>query len=91
MLQKAYWFASENDDDIGEVQILNVNYVPSDPKQSFPKDAFLDKVAPEPESYTTIGNKPGHFYDTQKHTDRCLAVSHMLFTHHVCSQEKKCP
>ncbi|NCC23773.1 MAG: hypothetical protein EOM25_01040 [Deltaproteobacteria bacterium] len=51
-VQKTYWFVKEIEDGNVEVQPLNVNYVPSGPKQLVPKDDFLDKFAPEPEFYT---------------------------------------
>lgn len=51
-IQKSYFFASELDDGAIEVQPLNLNYVPSGPKQIFSKDEFLDKFSPEPEFYT---------------------------------------
>lgn len=51
-IQKSYWFARELADQTIEVQPLNVNYIPSGPKNTIPKDEFLDKFAPEPEFYT---------------------------------------
>ncbi|WP_052812692.1 tetratricopeptide repeat protein [Desulfonatronum thioautotrophicum] len=51
-IQKSYWFANELDDQTIEIQPLNVNYVPSGPKNIIPKDEFLDKFSPEPEFYT---------------------------------------
>ena len=51
-IQKSYWFAVEQDDGSVEVQPLNVNYVPSGPKNAIPRDEFLDKFSPEPEFYT---------------------------------------
>lgn len=51
-IQKSYWFATELDDGTIEVQPLNVNYVPSGPKNILTKDDFLDKFSPEPEFYT---------------------------------------
>ncbi len=51
-LQKTYWYAIEQDTDEVEIQPLNINYVPSGPKQMVPKDEFLTKFSPEPEFYT---------------------------------------
>ncbi|WP_462324860.1 tetratricopeptide repeat protein [Desulfoplanes sp.] len=51
-LQKTYWFAVEVEQDEIEIQPLNINYVPSGPKQRVPKDEFLNKFSPEPEFYT---------------------------------------
>ncbi|SDB25667.1 Tetratricopeptide repeat-containing protein [Desulfonatronum thiosulfatophilum] len=51
-IQKSYWFANELEDGAIEVQPLNVNYVPSGPKNTLGKDEFLDKFSPEPEFYT---------------------------------------
>ena len=51
-IQKSYWFAKELEDGTIEVQPLNVNYVPSGPKNTVEKDEFLNKFSPEPEFYT---------------------------------------
>jgi tetratricopeptide (TPR) repeat protein len=51
-IQKNYWFIKELDDGTIEVQPLNVNYVPSGPKQIIPMDDLLEKFSPEPEFYT---------------------------------------
>ena len=51
-IQKSYFFVNELDDGTIEVQPLNLNYVPSGPKQIISKDEFLDKFSPEPEFYT---------------------------------------
>ncbi len=51
-IQKTYWFVKELDDDLVEIQPLNVNYVPSGPKNKIPKDELLEKFSPEPEFYT---------------------------------------
>lgn len=51
-IQKSYWFAQELENGNMEVQPLNVNYVPSGPKNMLPMDEFLEKFSPEPEFYT---------------------------------------
>ena len=50
-IQKMYWFAQELDTGDIELQPLNVNNVPSGPKQSLPLDDFLARYTPEPEFY----------------------------------------
>jgi len=71
VLQKTYWFATETDKDAIEVQPLNINYVPSGPKQSIPKDEFLDKFAPEPEFYTaTVYPKIRELHKTVARAER---------------------
>lgn len=51
-IQKSYWFVQELENGSIEVQPLNVNYVPSGPKNVLPMDDFLEKFSPEPEFYT---------------------------------------
>ncbi len=48
-IQKMYWYAVELDDGTLEVQALNVNQVPSGPKNIVTKDDLLENYAPEPE------------------------------------------
>ncbi|MGX9366196.1 tetratricopeptide repeat protein [Desulfoplanes sp. PS50] len=70
-LQKTYWFAQEIDSDEIEIQPLNINYVPSGPKQTFPKDEFLNKFSPEPEFYTaTVYPKIRELSKTVARADR---------------------
>jgi tetratricopeptide (TPR) repeat protein len=70
-LQKTYWFAQEMDDGTIEIQPLNINYVPSGPKQIFPKDEFLSKFSPEPEFYTaTVYPKIRELSKTVARADR---------------------
>ena len=51
-IQKSYFFVMELDDGTIEVQPLNLNYVPSGPKQVILIDEFLEKFSPEPEFYS---------------------------------------
>ncbi len=71
-LQKTYWYAVELDDDVTiEIQPLNINYVPSGPKQTVPKDEFLNKFSPEPEFYTaTVYPKIRELSQTVARADR---------------------
>jgi len=51
--QTMYWFAEEDENSVVWIQPLNVNYVPSGPKQEISKDEFLEQYEPEPEFYTS--------------------------------------
>ncbi len=50
-IQKAYWFAEEDEEGNVTVQPLNSNYVPSGPKRKLVKDEFLSNFSPEMEFY----------------------------------------
>ncbi|HDQ40871.1 MAG TPA: tetratricopeptide repeat protein [Desulfonatronum sp.] len=70
-IQKSYWFGKELDDGTIEIQPLNVNYVPSGPKQIIPMDELLDKFSPEPEFYTfTVMPKMRELEKTIARADR---------------------
>ncbi len=70
-IQKTYWFVKELDDDQVEIQPLNVNYIPSGPKNIIPKEEILDKFSPEPEFYTyTVFPKMREVSKTVARADR---------------------
>ncbi|XPV75363.1 MAG: tetratricopeptide repeat protein [Desulfovibrio sp.] len=50
-IQKMYWFAQELEDGDIEMQPLNVNNIPSGPKQKVVLEDFLARFTPEPEFY----------------------------------------
>ena len=50
-IQKAFWYADEEDDGSVTVQPLNANYVPSGPKRKVSLDDFLSLFSPEMEFY----------------------------------------
>lgn len=70
-IQKSYWYVKELDDHSIEIQPLNVNYVPSGPKQIITMDELLDKFSPEPEFYTvTVMPKMRELEKTIARADR---------------------
>ncbi len=50
-IQKAFWYAEENEDGSITMQPLNLNYVPSGPKHNITLDNFLSTFSPEMEFY----------------------------------------
>jgi tetratricopeptide (TPR) repeat protein len=50
-VSKTYWFCQEREDGIVEVQPLNVNNIPSGPKNEIPREDLIAKFNPEPEYY----------------------------------------
>lgn len=50
-IQKTFWMVEEQEDGNIQIQPLNVNYVPSGPKRTIPKDDLLKQFSPEPEFY----------------------------------------
>lgn len=70
-IQKSYWYIKQLDDGTIETQPLNVNYVPSGPKQSITMDELLEKFSPEPEFYTiTVMPKMRELEKTIARADR---------------------
>lgn len=53
IIQKAYWYAVEQENGDLELQPLNLNYVPSGPKKRVPRNEFLEEFSPEPEFYVS--------------------------------------
>lgn len=70
-IQKTFWMVEEQDDGSIQIQPLNVNYVPSGPFKTIPKDDLLQKFAPEPEFYVqTVFPKMQELEDTITRGDR---------------------
>ncbi|MGE4298114.1 MAG: tetratricopeptide repeat protein [Desulfovibrionaceae bacterium] len=70
-IQKMYWSVQEIDSGEIEIQPLNVNYVPSGPKKTIPKDDLLLKFSPEPEFYmSTVFPKMNELNQTIERGDR---------------------
>lgn len=52
-IQKSFFMCDEDDEGFIEAQPLNLNYIPSGPKQKMAMDEFLQKFSPEPEFYVS--------------------------------------
>ncbi|WP_461210885.1 tetratricopeptide repeat protein [Desulfocurvus sp. DL9XJH121] len=52
-VKKTFWMVLQDANDTLSIQPLNINYVPSGPKRTVPKDDFLEKFSPEPEFYVS--------------------------------------
>ena len=51
IIQKTYWFVTEMETNVFDIQPLNKNYIPSGPKRRITIEDLLNKFAPEPEFY----------------------------------------